>query len=57
MQDKLREAEKMAKELQEKFGTEEAKSVEMAAELLTLVNQKSHLETVRQHQRSTNKQA
>eukprot|EP00752_Nemacystus_decipiens_P002720 g2539.t1 len=46
-QDKLRDAEKMTKELHEKFGTEEAKSVEMAAELLTLVNQKSHLETVR----------
>lgn len=48
MQEKLREAEKVVKELQERFGTEEAKSVEMAAELLTLVNQKTHLETVRQ---------
>eukprot|EP00903_Cladosiphon_okamuranus_P012440 g11653.t1 len=47
MQKKLRDAETMAKELQDKFGTEEAKSVEMAAELLTLVNQKAHLETVR----------
>lgn len=49
-QEKLREAERMAKELQEMFGAEEAKSVEMAAELLTLVNQKAHLETVRQEQ-------
>lgn len=46
-QDKLRDAEKGAKELQERFGAEEAKSVEMAAELLTLVNQKTHLEAVR----------
>lgn len=45
-QDKLRDAEKTAKELQESFAAEEAKSVEMAAELLTLVNQKIHLEAV-----------
>ncbi|CAN0228063.1 unnamed protein product, partial [Pylaiella littoralis] len=48
MQDKLRDAEKTAKELQESFAAEEAKSVEMAAELLTLVNQKIHLEAVRE---------
>lgn len=47
----------MAKDLQEKFGIEEAKSVEMAAELLTLVNQKAHLVTVRRDQRSTSNQA
>lgn len=55
MQEKLREAEKMAKDLQDKFGTEEAKSVEMAAELITLVNQKAHLETVRKELRPTHK--
>lgn len=32
--------------MQERFGAEEAKSVEMAAELLTLVNQKTHLDAV-----------
>lgn len=32
--------------MQESFGAEEAKSVEMASELLTLVNQKTHLEAV-----------
>lgn len=51
VQEKLRDAEKVTKELQDKFGAEEAKSVEMAAELLTLVNQKTHLETVRQENR------
>lgn len=45
--EKLKEAEKAAQELREGFGAEESKSVEMAAELLTLVNQKTHLETVR----------
>ena len=35
------------KELQESFGVEEAKSIEMGAELLTLVNQKAHLDAVR----------
>ncbi|CAM9397167.1 unnamed protein product, partial [Hapterophycus canaliculatus] len=48
MQEKLNEAEKVAKDLHESFGAEESKSVEMAAELLTLVNQKTHLETVRE---------
>lgn len=41
----------MGKELKDNFGIEEAKSVEMAAELLTLVNQKAHLETVRQKEK------
>ncbi|CAN0004803.1 unnamed protein product, partial [Ectocarpus sp. 6 AP-2014] len=48
MQEKLKEAEKEAQELREGFGAEESKSVEMAAELLTLVNQKTHLETVKE---------
>ncbi|CAN0331814.1 unnamed protein product [Ectocarpus sp. 12 AP-2014] len=48
MQEKLKEAEKAAQELREGFGAEESKSVEMAAELLTLVNQKTHLETVKE---------
>lgn len=45
--EKLKEAEKAAQELREGFGAEESKSVEMAAELLTLVNQKTHLQVVR----------
>lgn len=45
-QEKLRDAEKSEKELKERFGLEEAKTVEMAAELLTLVNQKTHLDAV-----------
>ncbi|CBJ32464.1 conserved unknown protein [Ectocarpus siliculosus] len=48
MQEKLKEAEKAAQELREGFGAEESKSVEMAAELLTLVNQKTHLEMVKE---------
>lgn len=46
MQEKLSEAEKRVKELQERFGVEEAKTIEMGTELLTLVNQKAHLEKV-----------
>lgn len=45
-QEKLTEAEKKVKELQESFGVEEAKSIEMGTEVLTLVNQKAHLDKV-----------
>lgn len=45
-QEKLLQAEKHAQEMQERFGVEEAKTIEMGAELLTLVNQKLHLDEV-----------
>lgn len=47
LQEKLVQAEKNAKEMQERFGVEEAKTIEMGAELLTLVNQKTHLDEVK----------
>lgn len=46
-QEKLSEAEKKVNEMAETFEIEEAKSIEMGAEMLTLVNQKTHLERVR----------
>ncbi|CAM9664103.1 unnamed protein product, partial [Discosporangium mesarthrocarpum] len=44
---KILEMEKKTKDLQAMFTQEESKAIEMGTELLTLVNQKSHLEKAR----------